>query len=99
MKKTYVAFIDLEKAYDQAGKDTVLYTLWNRGIKAKIWRVICELSSNQKIEIQANFGITNEVIVNDSLRQHEPLSGLELACFIEDLNCLLLAKDLGTRYL
>ena len=35
-KQTYVAFIDLEKAYDQAWKDAVLYTLWNRGIKGKI---------------------------------------------------------------
>ena len=46
--ETYVAFIDLEKAYDQAWKDAVLYSLWNTGIKAKIWRVIYELNSNQK---------------------------------------------------
>ena len=32
-KQTYVAFTDLEEAYDQAWKDAVLYTLWNRGIK------------------------------------------------------------------
>ena len=29
-RQTYVAFIDLEKAHDQAWKDAVLYTLWNR---------------------------------------------------------------------
>ena len=85
-KQTYVAFIDLEKAYDQAWKDAVLYTLWNRGIKGKIWRVIYELNSNQKIKIQTKFGLTDEVIVNDSLRQGKPLSGPELACFIDDLN-------------
>ena len=98
-KQTYVAFIDLEKAYDQAWKDAVLYTLWNRGIKGKIWRVIYESNSNQKIKIQTKFGLTDEVIVNDSLRQGKPLSGPEFACFIDDQNCQLLAKDLETRYL
>ena len=98
-EKVYVAFIDLEKAYDQAWKDAVLHTLWNRGIKGKIWHIIYELNNNQKIKIQTKFGLTDELIVDDSLRQGKPLSGPEFACFIDDLNCQLLAKDLGTRYL
>ena len=57
------------------------------------------MNSNQKINIQTKFGLTDEVIVNDSLRQGKPLSGPEFACFIDDLNCQLLAKDLGARYL
>ena len=44
--QTYVAFIDLEKVYDLAWKYGVLYILWRRGIKRKIWRVIYELDSN-----------------------------------------------------
>ena len=57
------------------------------------------MNSNQKIKIQTKFYLTDEVIVNDSLRQGKSLSGPEFACFIDDLNCQLLAKDLGTRYL
>ena len=98
-KQAYVAFINQEKAYDQAWKDAVLYTLWNRGTKGKIWRVIYELNSNQKIKIQTKFGLTDEVISNDSLTQSKLLSGLEFACLIDDLNFQLLAKGLGTRYL
>ena len=98
-KQAYVAFINQEKAYDQAWKDTVLHTLWNRGIKGKIWRVIYELNSNQKIKIQTKFGLTDEVISNDSLTQSKLLSGLEFACLIDNLNFQLLAKGLGTRYL
>ena len=56
-------------------------------------------SNKKKIQIQTKFGRTYEVIVTDSLRQGKPLSGPEFACFILDLNCQLLAKDLGTRYL
>ena len=57
------------------------------------------MNNNQKIKIQTKFYVTDEVIVNDSLRQGKSLSGPEFACFIDDLNCQLLAKDLGTRYL
>ena len=62
-----------------------------------MWRVIYELNSNQKIKIQTKFGLTDEVIVNDRLRQGKPLSGPEFACFIDDLNCQFLEKDLGAR--
>ena len=91
--------IIVRRVHKISWKDAVLYTLWNRGIKGKIWRVIYELKSNQKIKIKTKFGLTDEVVVNDSLRQGKPLSGPEFACFIDDLNCQLLAKDLGTRYL
>ena len=57
------------------------------------------MNSNQKIQIQTKFDLTDEVIVNDSLRQDKPLSGPEFAYFIDDLNFQLLTKDLGTRYL
>ena len=57
------------------------------------------MNSNQKIQIQTRFDLTDEVIVNDSLRQDKPLSGPEFAYFIDDLNFQLLTKDLGTRYL
>ena len=85
-KQTYVAFIDLEKAYDQAWKNAVLYTLRNRRIKGKIWCVIYKLNSNQRIKILTKFGLTDEVIVNDCLRQDKKLSGPEFGCFIDDLN-------------
>ena len=89
----------IQQRFYEKKQTYVLYTLWNRGIKGKIWCVTYELKSNQKIKIQTKFGLTDEVIVNDSLRQGKPLSGPEFACFIDDLNCQLLAKDLGTRYL
>ena len=41
----------------------------------------------KKIRIQTKFGLTDELIVNDSLRQGKPLSGPEFLCFIDDLNC------------
>ena len=44
-------------------------------MKGKIWRIIYELKSKQKIKIQAKFGLTDEVLVNDSLRRGKILSG------------------------
>ena len=74
--QNYIALIDLEKA----GKDAVLYTLLNQGMKGK-------------------FGLTDEVIVNDNLRQGKPFWRPEFACFIDNLNWQLLAGNLGIRYL
>ena len=45
---TYIAFIDLEKAFDKSWVHGVLFNLWNRGIKGKIWRIILKLKQNRK---------------------------------------------------
>ena len=74
--QNYIALIDLEKD----GKDAVLYTLLNQGMKGK-------------------FVLTDEVIVNDKLRQGKPFWRPEFACFIDNLNWQLLAGNLGIRYL
>ena len=39
-KVTYAAFIDVHRAYDEAWRDMIFYTLWKNGIRDKIWRVI-----------------------------------------------------------
>ena len=38
-KKLYITYIDIEKAYDKAWLDGIMYILWNKGIKGKIWRI------------------------------------------------------------
>ena len=37
---TYVTFLDLEKAYDQAWKKGIFQIILTRGIKCKIWRIL-----------------------------------------------------------
>ena len=68
-----------------------IHTLPDRETKGKIWRVIYELNSDQKIKIQKKFDLADELIVNDCLRQGKKLSGPKFTCFIDNLNCQLLA--------
>ena len=43
-KTTYLAFLDIEKAYDKAWKAGVMLSLWRKGIRGKIWRIMKKLS-------------------------------------------------------
>ena len=44
------------------------------------------MNSNQKIKIQTKIVLTDDVIVDDILRQGKPLSGPEFACSNDELN-------------
>ena len=40
---TYLAFLDMSKAFDRVWRDGLFYLLWKFGVKGKIWRLICEM--------------------------------------------------------
>ena len=42
-KDTYVFFADQCKAYDTAWRNALVHKLWGKGIKGKMFRVICDL--------------------------------------------------------
>ena len=74
-KETFVAFIDIEKAYDKVWNNAISYLLWDRKIKGKLWRIMYKLNQNLKTTIATKFGIN----IENSLRQGKPLSGPEFA--------------------
>ena len=85
-KETYVAFIDIEKAYDKVWSNAIFYLLWDRGIKGKLWRVIYKLNQNLKTTIETKFGQADAINIEDCIRQGKPLSGPEFALLIDQLN-------------
>ena len=38
-KQTYIALIDIEKVFDYNWREGMLYDLWQREVRGKIWRV------------------------------------------------------------
>ena len=74
-KETFVAFIDIEKAYDKVWNNAISYLLWDRKIKGKLWRIMYKLNQNLKTTIATKFGIN----IENSIRQGKPLSGPEFA--------------------
>ena len=55
-EKTYIAFIDIEKAYDKVCSNAILCFLWGQGIKGKLWRIMYKLNLNIKTIIATKFG-------------------------------------------
>ena len=46
-QEIYVAFINLEKAFDKVWSRAIFYLLMKRGIRRKLWRIMYKVNSNQ----------------------------------------------------
>jgi hypothetical protein len=42
-KNTYLAFLDLSKAFDRVWREGLFYLLWQNGIQGKCWRLLWSL--------------------------------------------------------
>ena len=81
---TYIAFIDLEKVFDKTWVQGVIFNLWNRGIKGKIWRIILALKQNRKTTILTTSGETKEIDIVDDIDQGKVLSGPQFSALIDE---------------
>ena len=81
---TYIAFIDLEKAFHKTWVQGVFFNLWNRGIKDKIWRIMLKLKQNRKTTILTKFGETKEIDIVDGIGQGKVLSGPQFSALIDE---------------
>ena len=97
-QETYVAFIDLEKAFDKVWSSAIFYLLWKRGIRGKLWGIMHKLNNNQETRVMTKFGLTDTVVTEDSIRQERPLSTPEFGLLIDELNVELRTTDLGVLY-
>lgn len=43
---TYLLFLDIEKAYDSVWRAGLLWHVWNKGIKGKMFRVLAQMTDN-----------------------------------------------------
>ena len=95
---TYVAFLDIHKAYDQIWKPAVWLNLWQRGIRGKMWRVLKLLNSNLSAKVRTRYGLTQEFPIAESLRQGGVLAGTEFASLIDHLEEDLQHANIGVIY-
>ena len=98
-KTTYLAFIDIEKAYDKVWKAGVLLNLWRKGIRGKLWRILKKLNQGLTTKVRTRYGYTEEIEIEESLRQGGVLSGPEFASYIDDLEKELQQAGLGVEYI
>ena len=91
----YIIFLDVQKAYDKAWLDAIIYALHQNGVKGKNLRMIKKLNSNLTAKIQTRHGLTRKIQIKDSIRQGGVLSVIEYATLIDEIAKELRQKNLG----
>ena len=91
-KTAYVIFLDVQKAYDKAWLDAILYALHKNGIQGKNLRLAKKLNSNLTARIQTIYGLTEPIEIKDSIRQGGVLSVIEYVTLMDEI-----AKELQNK--
>ena len=57
-----------------------------------------KLNNNQETRVMTIFGLTDTIVIENSIRQGRPLSGPECGLLIDELNVEVRTTDLGVQY-
>ena len=67
-KDTYIAFLDVTKAYDKAWADGIMYVMANQGIQDNTWTIIRKLNEGLTAVAETKHGKTREFKMKDNIR-------------------------------
>jgi len=96
-KTAYIVFLDVQKAYDKAWLDGILYALNKNGVNGKNLSLIKKLNSNLKARLHTKYGLTREISIKDSIRQGGVLSVIEYATLIDEIAKELEEHQIGIK--
>ena len=96
-KTACIIFLDVQKAYDKAWLDAILYMLSKNGLKGKNLQLVKKMNSGLRAQIQTKYGLTREIKIKDSIRQGGVLSVKEYAALIDEISKELRLKNLGIK--
>ena len=94
-KTAYIVFLDVQKAYDKAWLDAILYVLHKNGVEGKNLKMVQKLNNKLTARIQTRHGLTDEIPIRDSIRQGGVLSVVEYATLIDEISKELKNRNLG----
>ena len=97
-KPTFVAFLDVHKAYDKAWRGIILHILWEANIRGKLWRLLHHLNTDITAQILTRFGLTRIINVKGGVKQGGVLSVGQFSKMIDELNGTLLDADVGVKF-
>ena len=104
-RELFIAFVDLEKAYDRVPREVIYWCLRKRGVSKKLGRVIKGLYQDSRTTVRCGAGFTESFPVNVCLHQGSVLSPFLFALVVDTVsesakrplpNDLLYADDLAT---
>ena len=94
-KETYLTFMDVSKAYDNVDNDDMLKTVWDCGLKGKVWRVLRNMNTNLKAAVKTKHGLTEEFDMVVGGRQGSKTTGRLFALMMDRLAAKLLETNIG----
>ena len=97
-EKLFLQFMDLTKAFDKMVLKNIMRNLWNANVKGKIWRIILKMNEYAQVTINTPFGITQEFICNQILKQGSVLASPLAAMHVDSVQEFFDDENLGTYY-
>ena len=97
MSNLYVAFLDIEKAFDNVWQYGLLYKLKRKSLNIYLWKIIADSFMNFKICISINNLRSYWIKVTKGVHQGGPLSGLLFQIFFDDLLSIIQDKKAGIK--
>ena len=96
-KRTYTCFIDVKKAYDRVWRAGLWKTLWDKGVRGKMWRVIKSYYGRVESSVCVNGGQTDWFGIDVGVRQGCVLSPILFDVFVDGLARAVKATGLGVN--
>lgn len=99
-KSTYLAFLDLKKAYDSVPIFNILSKIESLGIRGKCFRFIKNLYLTSKANVRINMEFSESFRIERGVRQGCPLSPILFNLFINDVfkGCKKYGVKFGNSY-
>ena len=94
-KETFLTFMDVSKAYDNVDNDDMLKTVWENGIKGKVWRLLKKMNSNIKACVKTKHGMTDEFEMDVGGRQGSKITGRLFSLMMDSLAVKTLETQIG----
>jgi hypothetical protein len=94
---TYVAFVDLEKAFDRVDRNLLFFKLRSLGFGGKFYNTIKSIYSSPIASVNVNNFITDSFPSDFGVRQGDPLSPTLFGLFLNDLAIDIKNTGLGIK--
>ena len=60
-RQMILTFYDVAKAYDHAEREDMMHIMWKKGLRGKLWRIMCALNENLTSRIKTPHGMTRQI--------------------------------------
>jgi hypothetical protein len=98
-KGMILTFYDVKKAYDKADVDDMMVSLWDQGVKGKIWRLTRALNKNLTARVKTKHGKTRRIYREQGGKQGSKIMGTMFAKMTDTLaEGMLKEEKLGVKF-